>query len=101
MEESLTGLIEYGVLGLWTISLLWSQKVQEKRHERQIGYLSAVVGDAENSSTLMLQAIKSMGQVKDLSAIAALKTIIETHSNQSVRKQATRVLSHILARRYE
>ena len=73
----------------------------QKRHERQIGYLANVVGDAENSSTLMLQAIKSMGQVKDLSAIAALNTIIETHSNQSVRKQATRVLSHILARRYE
>ena len=37
MEESaLTGLIEYGVLGLWTISLLWSQKVQESRHQKQI-----------------------------------------------------------------
>ena len=73
----------------------------QKRHERQISYLAAIVGDAENSSALMLQAIKSMGQVKDLSAIGALKTIIETHSNQSVRKQATRVLSHILAHRYE
>ena len=48
----------------------------QKRHERQIGYLAAVVGDAENSSTLMLQAIKSR-TVKDQSAIAALKTIIE------------------------
>ena len=73
----------------------------QKRHERQISYLAAIVGDAENSSALMLQAIKSMGQVKDLSAIGALETIIETHSNQSVRKQATRVLSHILAHRYE
>ena len=73
----------------------------QKRHERQIGYLSAVVGDPENSSTLMLQAVKSMGQVKDQSAITALNSILETHSNQSVRKQATRVLSHILARQYE
>jgi len=37
MEESaITGLIEYGVLGLWTISLLWSQRVQEARHQKQI-----------------------------------------------------------------
>lgn len=35
-EQTLTGLIEYGVLGMWTLSLLWSQKVQEKRHEKQI-----------------------------------------------------------------
>lgn len=35
-EAALTGLIEYGVLGLWTISLLWSQKVQEARHAKQI-----------------------------------------------------------------
>lgn len=34
--EALTGLIEYGVLGLWTISLLWSQRTQEARHQKQI-----------------------------------------------------------------
>ena len=73
----------------------------QKRHERQVGYLSAIIGDSENSSTLMLQAVKSMGQVKDQSAVAALKKTIETHSNQNVRKQAIRVLSHILSRRYE
>lgn len=80
---------------------LVDQSSVEKRHERQIGYLSAVIRDPDNQPALMLQAVKSMGQVKDQSAIAALKEIIETHSNQTVRKQATRVLSHILARQYE
>ena len=57
--------------------------------------------DLNNSAPLMLRAVKSIGQVKDKSAIAALQEIINTHSNQAVRKQATRVLSHILARQYE
>jgi HEAT repeat protein len=73
----------------------------ERRHEKQIGYLSVVVRDLNNSAPLMLRAVKSIGQVKDKSAIAALQEIINTHSNQAVRKQATRVLSHILARQYE
>ncbi len=72
-----------------------------RRHERQINYLSAVVSDPDNSPTLMLRAVKSMGQIKDRSAIAALQQIIETHSNQTIRKQAARVLSHVLARQYE
>ena len=73
----------------------------ERRHFRQIFYLSSVVRDTQNSSTLMLRAVKSMGQVKDKSAIAALQEIIETHSNEAVRKQATRVLSHVLAQQFE
>ncbi len=73
----------------------------ERRHEQQIRYLSTVVRDPANSSTLMLQAVKSIGQVKDKSAIAVLQEIINTHSNQAVRKQATRALSHVLARQYE
>lgn len=73
----------------------------ERRHEQQIRYLSIVVRDPANSSTLILRAVKSIGQVKDKSAIAALQEIINTHSNQAVRKQATRVLSHVLARQYE
>lgn len=73
----------------------------EPRHERQVGYLSSVVRDPDNSPTLMLQAVKSLGKVKDKSAMAALQEIIATHSNQTVRKQATRVLSHIMARQYE
>ena len=73
----------------------------EQRHQKQIRYLSAVVRDPNNSSTLMLRAVKSMGQVKDKSAIAALQEIITTHSNPAIRKQATRALSHVLARQYE
>ena len=42
-----------------------------------------------------------MGKVKDKSAIAALQEIITTHSNPAIRKQATRALSHVLARQYE
>jgi len=73
----------------------------ERRHFRQIFYLSSIVRDANNSPTLMLRAVKSMGQVKDKSAIAALQEIINTHPNEAVHKQATRVLSHVLARQYE
>ena len=73
----------------------------EQRHKRQIGYLAAVVRDSENSPALMLRAVKSMGQVKDKSSIPVLRQIIETHSNPTIRKQATRVLSHVLARQYE
>ena len=73
----------------------------QRRHFRQIFYLSSVVRDMGNSPTLMLRAVKSMGQVKDKSAIAALNEIINDHSNTAVRKQATRVLSHVLAKQYE
>jgi len=73
----------------------------EQRHRRQIGYLATVVGDPENSPTLMLQAVKSMGQVKHKSSIPALRQIIENHPDPAIRKQATRVLSHVLARQYE
>ena len=76
-------------------------KALERRHELQIRYLAAVVGDLDNSTTLMLRAVKSMGQVKDKSSIPVLRKIIETHQNAAVRKQATRVLSHVLARQYE
>ena len=73
----------------------------ERRHQRQIRYLSAVVKDPDNSPALMLRAVKSMGQVKHKSSIPVLREIIETHTNQSIRKQAARVLSHVLARQYE
>lgn len=80
---------------------LIDQSSIERRHFRQIFYLSSVVRSSDNSPTLMLKAVKSMGQVKDKSAIAALQEIINNHSNTAVRKQATRVLSHVLAQQYE
>ncbi len=73
----------------------------ERRHQRQINYLAAVVRDPDNSLSLMLRAVKSMGQVKHKSSIPVLREIIETHSNPTIRKQAMRVISHVLARQYE
>jgi hypothetical protein len=73
----------------------------KKRHESQISYLSQVANDFKNSNTLVLRAIKSMGQIKDKSSIESLEMIINTHTDPSVKKQAIRVLSHILARQYE
>jgi len=73
----------------------------QKRHQRQIWYLSQVAKDSNNSDTLVLRAIKSIGQVKDKSSIESLEMIINTHADPSVRKQAMRVLSHVLARQYE
>ncbi len=80
---------------------LIDQNSIERRHFRQIFYLSSIVRDTDNSPTLMLRAIKSMGLVKDKSAIAALQETINNHPSTTVRKQATRVLSHLLAGQYE
>ena len=73
----------------------------EKRHQLQILYLSQVAKDPKNSNTLVLRAIKSIGQVKDKSSIESLEMIVNTHADPSIRKQAIRVLSHVLARQYE
>jgi HEAT repeat protein len=83
------------------IAPLVDLKAINRRHERQINCLGAVVRNDDNSPTLMLRAVKSIGQVKDKSSIPVLQQIIETHRNEAVRKQATRVLSHVLARQYE
>jgi HEAT repeat protein len=80
---------------------LTSTKALERRHQLQVQYLAAVVREASTSPTLALKAVKSLGQVKDKSAIPVLREIMETHRNPAVRKQATRVLSHVLARQYE
>ena len=77
------------------------QRALERRHQSQIRFLAAVVSDPDNSPALMLRAVKSIGQVKDKSAIPVLRQIIATHSNAAIRKQATRALSHVLARQYE
>jgi hypothetical protein len=73
----------------------------ERRHFRQIFYLSSITRNTDNSPTLMLRAVKSMGQVKDKSAVAALQEIINDHPSRALRKQATRALSHVLAQQYE
>lgn len=75
--------------------------VLDERHRLQIRYLSAVVSAPQTPATLALQAVKSMGRVKDKSAIAALRQAAETHASPAVRQQAGRVLSHVLARQYE
>ncbi len=83
------------------IPSLVSPRALERHHQLQINYLAAVVQDADNSPTLMLQAIKSIGRVKDKFAIPVLRNIIENHQNQAVRQQAGRALSHVMARQYE
>ena len=80
---------------------LVSPRALERHHQLQINYLSAIVKDPDNSSTLMLQAVKSIGRVKDKSAIPVLSDIIENYQNQAVRQQAGRALSHVMARQYE
>ena len=80
---------------------LTSDRVLERRHQRQIGYLAVVARDAQSSPTLVLRAVKSMGQVKDHSSVPVLRELLETHPHDGIRKQATRVLSHVLARQYE
>ena len=83
------------------IAPLVSAKALDKRHERQVRYLAAVVDDPDNSTTLVLRAVKSIGQVKDKSAIPVLTRLIESHSHDGIRKQAIRALSHVMARQYE
>ncbi|MDA0333532.1 MAG: HEAT repeat domain-containing protein [bacterium] len=83
------------------IPALQSQRALELRHERQITYLAALVLDGESSETLVLQGVKSMGRVKDHASIVPLQRLVATHRSLAVRKQATKVLSHVLAQQYE
>ena len=85
----------------FNIPALSSTRALDRRHERQINYLAAVARDPDNSPTLVLQAVKSMGRVKDKSAIPVLRELIENHRHDGVRKQAIIVLSHVMARQYE
>lgn len=36
MEELVPSFIEYGVLGLWTFSLIWRERQTEARHQNQL-----------------------------------------------------------------
>lgn|GEM_PF-545521 len=71
------------------------------RHERQISHLTRVALDPESSNTLVLRAVKSMGQVKDKSAIPTLRELILNHPHDGIRKQSIKVLSHVMAAQYE
>lgn len=73
----------------------------EARHQLQIRYLSALLRDPRASSSLALRAVKSIGQVKDRSSVPILREVIANHPDEAVRLQATKVLSHVLARQYE
>ena len=89
------------VMKLFGAAPLVSEATLEKRHNLQISYLATILRDPENSVTLTIRAVKSIGNVKDRSAIPVLREVIESHPHDGIRKQATRVLSHILARQYE
>jgi HEAT repeat protein len=80
---------------------LTTPRAVDRRHERQIAYLTVLVRDPDASSTLVLRAVKSMGRIKDKSSIPVLVELVESHPHDGVRKQATRVLSHVMARQYE
>ncbi|MEW6755524.1 MAG: HEAT repeat domain-containing protein [Candidatus Latescibacterota bacterium] len=73
----------------------------EERHRRQVQLLGQVATDPATPVALALQAVKSLGRVKDKSAIPVLRQVVESHPSPAVRKQATGVLSHVLARQYE
>ncbi|MFA6108628.1 MAG: HEAT repeat domain-containing protein [Candidatus Latescibacterota bacterium] len=73
----------------------------EQRHARQIAYLAQLARDPASNATLTLQAVRSIGQVKHKSAIPVLRELAASHRDPAIRKQATRVLSHVLARQYE
>lgn len=73
----------------------------EQRHRRQIFLLAAIVDDDSNSSALRLQAVRSMGRVKDKAAVPVLSRIVQSHADDAVRNRAALVLSHLLARQYE
>ncbi|MBT4501135.1 MAG: HEAT repeat domain-containing protein [Gemmatimonadetes bacterium] len=87
--------------GLLGVPQLADPGLLERRHQLQINFLAQVARDSGNSPSLILRAVKSMGQVKHKSSIPVLNELITTHPNPAVRKQATRVLSHVLARQYE
>ncbi len=87
--------------GLIGVAPVPSARALDRRHERQIAYLSVLVRDPDSSPTLVLRAVKSMGRVKDKSSIPVLVELIGSHSHDGVRMQATRVLSHVMARQYE
>ena len=72
-----------------------------QRHQLQIRYLSALLREPQASSSLALRAVRSVGQVKDRSAVPVLREVIASHPDEAVRLQATKVLSHVLARQYE
>ena len=80
---------------------LQSARALELRHERQITYLAALALDGDSSESLVLKAVKSMGRVKDHASIPPLRQLVTTHPSMAVRKQATQVLSHVLASQYE
>ena len=88
-------------VGLIGVAPVPSVRGLDRRHERQITYLATLVRDPNASPTLVLRAVKSMGRVKDRSSIPVLTELITSHPHDGVRKQAIRVLSHVMARQYE
>ncbi len=72
-----------------------------QRHQLQIRYLSALLRQPRAGSSLALRAVKSLGQVKDRSAVPVLQEVVAGHPDEAVRLQATKVLNHVLARQYE
>ncbi len=68
-EQALTGLIEYGVLGLWTISLMWRERSTEKRHQAQIERMEERHQEATRDFLMMREKIHAdiVDELKDVS----------------------------------
>ena len=68
-EQALTGLIEYGVLGLWTISLMWRERTTEKRHQAQIERMEERHQEATRDFLMMREKIHAdiVDELKEVS----------------------------------
>ena len=58
MDESFVSkIVEYGVLGLWTLSLMWRERTTEKRHQAQIERMEERHEEATTQFMLMREKI--------------------------------------------
>jgi hypothetical protein len=73
----------------------------QHRQANQVSYLARLLRDPETEPQLALAAVRALGQVKHRSAIPILEEVARGYRNDAVRKQASRALSHVLARQYE
>ena len=70
MEESFVSqIIEYGVLGLWTISLMWRERTTEKRHQAQIDRMEERHDEATKDFLAMREKIHAdvVDELKEIS----------------------------------
>ncbi len=70
MEESfISQIVEYGVLGLWTLSLMWRERSTEKRHAGQIERMEERHEEATKDFLIMREKIHAdvVDELKEIS----------------------------------